>query len=373
MTTRRRFLQQSALLIGTQAAAALGAGLHTPAARAAVKGWHMAEENAPQARAFIAFGAQQAIWEDYTPDVQAALGRIARAIAAFQPVTVYCRPEERRLAEHHCGAARVRFEEAPLDDIWIRDIGPVFLADGQGSVAGVDFNFNGWGDKQRHGADSRLAKTMCDGLDIDHLRSDLVGEGGGIETDGLGTAIMTESSWLNDNRNPRWTKAEIEQALAHDLGFRKIIWLPGIKGRDITDAHVDFYARFARPGVVVANLDMDPDSYDYELTRKHLDILKRSTDADGKPLDVHTLPPPQNPRRSRFLRDNPDFAAGYINYFVINGAVIAPEFGDAKADAHARELLERLYPGRKVVQLNIDAIASGGGGIHCVTNQMPAA
>lgn len=151
-------------------------------------------------------------------------------------------------------------------------------------MAGVDFNFNGWGDKQRHGADSRLAKTMCDGLDIDHLRSDLVGEGGGIETDGLGTAIMTESSWLNDNRNPRWTKAEIEQALAHDLGFRKIIWLPGIKGRDITDAHVDFYARFARPGVVVANLDMDPDSYDYELTRKHLDILMRSTDADGKPL-----------------------------------------------------------------------------------------
>ena len=246
MTTRRRFLQQSALLIGTQAAAARR-GPARPAARAAVKGWHMAEENAPQARAFIAFGAQQAIWEDYTPDVQAALGRIARAIAAFQPVTVYCRPEERRLAEHHCGAARVRFEEAPLDDIWIRDIGPVFLADGQGSVAGVDFNFNGWGDKQRHGADSRLAKTMCDGLDIDHLRSDLVGEGGGIETDGLGTAIMTESSWLNDNRNPRWTKAEIEQALAHDLGFRKIIWLPGIKGRDITDAHVDFYARFARP------------------------------------------------------------------------------------------------------------------------------
>ena len=96
-------------------------------------------------------------------------------------------------------------------------------------MAGVDFNFNGWGDKQRHGADSRLAKTMCDGLDIDHLRSDLVGEGGGIETDGLGTAIMTESSWLNDNRNPRWTKAEIEQALAHDLGFRKIIWLPGIR------------------------------------------------------------------------------------------------------------------------------------------------
>ena len=370
MTTRRRFLQQSALLIGTQAAAARR-GPARPAARAAVKGWHMAEENAPQARAF-AFGAQQAIWEDYTPDVQAALGRIARAIAAFQPVTVYCRPEERRppntIAARPASASRKR-----------RWTISGYATSARSSWPTVRAAWPAWTSTSTAGATSSAtapipaAKTMCDGLDIDHLRSDLVGEGGGIETDGLGTAIMTESSWLNDNRNPRWTKAEIEQALAHDLGFRKIIWLPGIKGRDITDAHVDFYARFARPGVVVANPDMDPDSYDYELTRKHLDILMRSTDADGKPLDIHTLPPPQNPRRSRFLRDNPDFAAGYINYFVINGAVIAPEFGDAKADAHARELLERLYPGRKVVQLNIDAIASGGGGIHCVTNQMPAA
>ena len=116
MTTRRRFLQQSALLIGTQAAAALGAGLHAPppAPPSRAGTW---PKRTRHRRAFIAFGAQQAIWEDYTPDVQAALGRIARAIAAFQPVTVYCRPEERRLAEHHCGAARVRFEEAPLDDI----------------------------------------------------------------------------------------------------------------------------------------------------------------------------------------------------------------------------------------------------------------
>ncbi|WP_088158351.1 agmatine deiminase family protein [Achromobacter xylosoxidans] len=374
MPTRRQLIQQASLLIGARAAAALGLGvLASGTQAAAARGWHMPDEGAPQARAFIAFGAQDAIWEDFTADVQAALGRIARAIAAHQPVTVFCRARERNLAERHCGADNVSFVETRLDDIWMRDIGANFVLDGRGSATGVDFNFNGWGNKQRHAADAKIAAETTEVTDTEYLQSELVGEGGGIEVDGRGTGIMTESSWINANRNPGWSKAEVEEELKRCLGLRKIIWLPGIMGRDITDAHVDFYARFARPGVVVANLDMDPESYDYALTRKHLEILRRATDADGKPLEIHTMSPPLNPRRSKFLRDNPDFAAGYINYFVINGAVIAPEFGDAEADAKARDLLARLYPGRKVVQLDIDAIASGGGGIHCVTNQLPVA
>lgn len=115
-----------------------------------------------------------------------------------------------------------------------------------------------------------------------------------------------------------------------------------------------------RPGVVVANLDTDPASYDHAVTQQHLAILKAATDADGRRLQVHTLSPPLAPRDSRFSRNNPDFAAGYINYFVINGAVIAPEFGDPQADRAALALLTALYPQRKVVQLEIDAIAAGG-------------
>jgi len=159
--------------------------------------------------------------------------------------------------------------------------------------------------------------------------------------------------------------------LKQRLGLRKIIWLPGIKGKDITDAHVDFYARFISPGVVLANLDTDPESYDHKVTLAHLEILKAATDADGRPLQVHTVSPPLNPRKSKFNKGNGDFAAGYINYFVINGAVIAPEFGDKAADKKASDLLTRLYPNREVVQLNIDAIAAGGGGIHCVTSHQP--
>ncbi|AVE03205.1 MULTISPECIES: agmatine deiminase family protein [Pseudomonas] len=364
MPTRRTFLKHASVVCAMT--------LLTPYVSAAVKGqFYMPDEGETHRQAFIAFGAQDAIWEDFTADVQAALGRIARAIAVYEPVTVFCREDERGLAEQHCGTRNITFVETELDDIWMRDTGANFVVDGAGGQGAVDFNFNGWGNKQQHAEDAMLAGQVAEVTAARHIRSELVGEGGGIEVDGLGTAIMTESSWINRNRNPDWSKADVEAELKERLGLRKIIWLPGIKGKDITDAHVDFYARFVSPGVVLANLDTDPESYDHKVTLAHLAILNSATDADGRPLQVHTVSPPLNPRKSKFSRGNADFAAGYINYFVINGAVIAPEFGDPVADRRALELLSRLYPKRTVVQLNIDAIAAGGGGIHCVTNHQP--
>ncbi|KAF0864461.1 agmatine/peptidylarginine deiminase [Pseudomonas sp. LD120] len=370
MPTRRELIKQASLLAGIATMTNLGLG-SGPARAQEQDDWYLPDEGDRQQRAFMAFGAQDAIWEDFTADVQQAQGRIARAIAAHQPLTLFCREHERDLAETLCGTHNIRYVITELDDIWMRDIGANFVTNSQGQLGAVDFNFNGWGNKQRHALDARLARQMADAAAARYLRSALIGEGGGIEVDGHGTGIMTESSWINGNRNPGWSKAEVEAELKACLGLRKIIWLPGIRGRDITDAHVDFYARFVRPGVVVANLDNDPDSYDHQVTLKHLEILRNASDADGRQLQVYTLSPPLSPRRSRFSRDNPDFAAGYINYFVINGAVISPQFGDPAADAKALALLEGLYPGRQVVQLDIDAIAAGGGGIHCVTHQQP--
>lgn len=364
MPTRRTFLKQAAVVSAMT--------VLTTHARAAVNGrFYMPDEGEKHHQAFIAFGAQEAIWEDFTADVQAALGRIARAIAAYEPVTVFCREDERALAQQHCGTRNITFVHTELDDIWMRDTGANFVIDGTGGQGAVDFNFNGWGNKQQHDDDAQLAALVAEQTGARHIRSELVGEGGAIEVDGLGTGIMTESSWINRNRNPDWSKADVEAELKERLGLRKIIWLPGIKGKDITDAHVDFYARFVSPGVVLANLDTDPESYDHKVTLAHLDILKSATDADGRALQVHTVSPPLNPRKSKYSKGNADFAAGYINYFVINGAVIAPEFGDPVADRTALDLLSRLYPNRKVVQLNIDAITAGGGGIHCVTNHQP--
>ncbi len=118
----------------------------------------------------------------------------------------------------------------------------------------------------------------------------------------------------------------------------------------------------------MAGLEVDRQSFDFDVTRKHLDILQNAVDARGEKLEVHTLESPQRTRRTLWTED---FAAGYINFYVANGAVIAPEFGDSKADSKCKELLTKLFPDRRVVQLNIDAIAAGGGGIHCATQQEP--
>ncbi|MFK8401820.1 agmatine/peptidylarginine deiminase [Pseudomonas sp. BGr12] len=366
MMTRRN-------LLGAGMTLATGLGLGLGRVALAAKPWYMPDEHRKQERVFVAYAASPDVWEDIAPDVNATVARLARAIAEFQPVTVLCRPEQQAETKRACAGQNIDFLPVPVDDIWVRDYGGCFLVnDAPGGLALADFNFNGWGGKQHAERDREVSAALAEDVEGKALVSELCGEGGGIEVDGHGTAIFTESCWLNDNRNPGWTRPRIEAELKRMLGLRKVIWLPGIRGKDITDAHVDFYARFVEPGVVVVNLDNDKRSYDYEVTRRHLEILKNATDADGRKLELHSLPPPMNPRPNAYNLDNPDFAAGYINYLPVNGGVIAPKFGDATADEHCHALLSELYPDREVVQLNIDPIAAGGGGIHCVTLQMPA-
>ena len=373
MSTRRDFIKQLGAVAGLGAAVSMGLGLNAQQVRAALAGsWYMPDENELQERVFLAFAASSSIWADWAGAVNNTIALLAKTIAKYQPVTVLCRPAQLAQAKSKCGTRNIRFISVALDDIWMRDFGGCFVVDDQGGRGLVDFNFNGWGNKQAHANDTLVADELSYQTNATYISSQLTGEGGGIEIDGFGTAIITESCWVNSNRNPGWTRAQIEAELKANLGLRKIIWLPGIKDKDITDAHVDFYARFASKGVVIANLDNDPNSYDYAVTRKHLEILKAATDADGNKLQVYTLPPPLKLRSNVYTQNNPDFAPGYINYLPVNGAVIVPQFGDAAADKYAKDLLAKLYPGRVVVQVNIDPIAAGGGGIHCVSKNLPA-
>lgn len=247
--------------------------------------WHMPDEAEPHLRTWMAFGANRAIWgAKLLPEVQRNLALIANTIAKYEPVSMLVNSRDLALAKSLVGN-NVSLHVCPLDDLWIRDTGPVFVAKPgktAGQKGGIQFNFNGWGQKQAFQQDAQVAGFIAKQAKVELLRTSLVLEGGCIEVDGHGTAIMTESCILNDNRNPGVGKAAVEVELKRLLGLQKIIWLPGVKGKDITDGHTDFYARFASPGVVVAGFDPDAASYDHAVTARHLELLSTATDAQGR-------------------------------------------------------------------------------------------
>lgn len=339
-----------------------------------VGNWRMPDESEPHKRTWMAFGASEEIWGDkLLPEVQRNLALIALTIAKFEPVSLLIRQEDVETAKKLLGdypRSKVELVISPLDDLWMRDTSAVFVVDKQGEKAAIDFNFNGWGEKQAFEQDAGVAELVAKQAGVAVLGTKLVLEGGGIEVDGHGTAIISESCVLNVNRNPNVTKAQFEAEIKSLLGLKKIIWIPGIKGMDITDGHTDFYARFASSGVVLAGYDADPESYDHAVTQANIDVLRKATDAQGKKLKVITLEAPSTVRPQY---ESKDFAAGYIGFYVCNGAVIAQEFGDKRADNAAKKALQSAFPTRKIVQINVDGIASGGGSIHCTTQQEPKA
>ncbi len=361
---KRRELVSTALLLS--ASLPFNIAKAAPAATSATHtGWRMPDESEPHTCTWMAFGANKTIWgAKLLPEVQRNLALIANTIAKYEPVNMLVNSRDLTLA-HSLVGKNVTLIVCPLDDLWVRDTGPVFVSK-QGKKAGIQFNFNGWGEKQAFKQDALVAGFVGKQAKVELMQTKLVLEGGCIEVDGHGTAIMTESCILNDNRNPGIGKEAVETELKRLLGLQKIIWLPGIKGKDITDGHTDFYARFASPGVVMAGFDPDTASYDHTVTVKHLEILNNTTDAQGRKLEVITLKAPSSVRKAF---ENKEFAAGYIGFYVCNGAVIAQEFGDAKADAVAKASLQRAFPGRVIEQLNVDGIAAGGGSIHCATQQ----
>ncbi len=332
--------------------------------------WFMPDEGEPHLRTWMAFGPSVDVWgKKLLDEARRNLALVAQTIARFEPVTLLVRKNEAELAKSFfTDQTNIEWFVCPVDDLWIRDTGPVFVVNDDGDKAAVDFNFNGWGEKQDFDHDAEVAHRIAEHAKTEVIETDIVLEGGGIEVDGHGTAIITESCVINDNRNPDWSKKGCEDELRDVLGLEKIIWLPGVKGQDITDGHTDFYARFAGPGVVVAGFEPDTKSPENKLTRQNLEILQSATDAKGRKLKVVAIDGPTIVR-DKFASD--DFCAGYINFYVCNQAVIATEFGDAKADGAAREKLTELFPDREIVMLNIDGIAAGGGGIHCATQQEP--
>ncbi len=308
------------------------------------------------------------IWGKDLAYVRDDIAKVARAITQFEEVVMLARPGEEAEARYQCGSG-VTVLTLGVDDLWSRDTVPVFV-NGAGGLRGVDFNFNGWGNKQQHGNDGGVAKALLAALGMPRIETPIVAEAGSLETDGQGTLLVTKSSMLNDNRNPGMSLEQLDAGLKDLLGVSKVIWFDGVYGQDITDAHVDSLARFTAPGKVLLDVPgegapVDDWSRSSEQARS---LLQDSRDANGRAFEIIDLPQPDF---SKIRGQDDDFLASYVNFYVANGAVLLPQFGDKKADQRAQGILQDHFPGRKVIALDIDTIASGGGGIHCATHDLP--
>ncbi len=325
---------------------------------------HVPPEESPHELTFMQWPVSRRVYFDgaFLATLQKSIAEIANTISEFEPVIM--------LADHsaHQHARSLLSEKVELwdiatEDLWCRDSGPLFAFTPNGELVVSHIQFNGWGGKQIHERDGKVAVETARRLGIRTIPSGVTGEAGGIEHDGHGLLMAHESSWVNENRNAGLSRTEIEKRLMNAYGASQMIWSPGLKGEDITDYHIDSLARFTGPARVLLNLPKTPDPADpfHQAAQDTLDTLK------GAGLDIEVIYEPEI-RRERSL----DFVASYVNYYACNGAIIAAQFGDRETDDEAHRSLNKHYPDREVLMLNVDALGLVGGGIHCATQQMPA-
>jgi agmatine deiminase len=299
--------------------------------------------------------------EEALKQAKVCYSEVAQTIARFETVNMLANKGSIKEAKAHCGPT-VNIIEAKIDDGWFRDSGPSFVINDKGEVAGVNWVFNAYGNKYSHENDAKAAMFVLDHLGCKCFDCELVQEGGGIHVDGEGTVLVTEHCQLNKNRNPNLSKADVEKYLNDYIGVSKVIWLNGDIPYDETGGHIDGLACFIRPGVVMATTTRDKNHPDYDVLKANLETLKNSTDAKGRKLEVIEIDQP----------------AEYIytcamNFYFANNSVVIPAYGFPEYDKYVLDLFKRTFTEREVIQLNTGVVLFGGGNIHCITQQQPAA
>lgn len=298
-------------------------------------------------------------------EARSAWSSVANAIVRHEPVTMVVDPSAVDVAREWL-LDSVDIVEAPLDDAWMRDIGPTFVKNAEGSLLGVDWVFNGWGAQSwaTWTKDAEVARTMLGNVGVPVVSSALTNEGGGIHTNGEGTILVTETVQLDPGRNPGWTRDDVERELFDTLGATRVVWMPRGLTRDYdefgTRGHIDIVAAFCNPTTVLYHDQRNPEHPDFEVSAQVRTILE----AEG--FDIVPVPAPDT------LRDEEGFVDySYINHYVCNNAVILCAFDDP-GDEDAKAILEKAYPGRTVELVDARALFARGGGIHCITQQQPA-
>ncbi|HEV2968993.1 MAG TPA: agmatine deiminase family protein [Pirellulales bacterium] len=340
----------------------------SPLAPAAL-GYRMPAEWEPHAATWLSWPHKLASWPGKFEPIPALYARLVRTLAAAEKVCVLAGGHAKAQAKVMlAGAPNVELYDIPTDDAWLRDSGPTFLVGPPSAPpALVDWGYNAWGGKYPpYENDDVIPRLIARQLGHVCYKPRIIFEGGAIDTDGRGTFLTTEQCLLNPNRNPQLSRADIERYLAGYLGARKVLWLGGGIVGDDTDGHIDELARFVAPKTVVAAVEEDPKDENYEPLKDNLARLKSLTDADGAPLEVIPLPMPR-PLSYEAQR----LPASYCNFYIANGLVIVPQFGDP-TDGRAVEVLAKLFPDRRICPLPAIDLVWGLGAFHCITQQQPA-
>lgn len=352
-------------------------------------GFRMPGEFEPQQQVFMVWPERPDNWRDGARPAREAFKNVALAISEFEPVTMIASPQQYQncrdfLPEH------IRVVEMVNDDAWARDSGPTFVINDKGAIRGVDWTFNAWGGHvdglySPWDNDDMVARKICELERVDSYRTEgFVLEGGAIHVDGEGTLITTEMCLLSEGRNPHMTKEEIEHMLKEYLNLEKVIWIKDGIDPDETNGHVDDVACYVRPGEVACIYTEDESHPFYEAAQAAYKTLSEATDAKGRKLKVHKVCVTKKPvllsgadtiaqvEGTIPRKDGELCIASYINFLIVNGGVIVPQYDD-EHDALALQQIQEIFPDRKVVGVRTKEVVFGGGNIHCITQHMPRA
>lgn len=270
--------------------------------------------------------------------------------------------------------SRVNFRITEYMDAWMRDTGVLFVKSADANIAIASFTFNIWGHKFPDlEIDKQIPKKVSSWTNLPLVKSEIILEGGAIDINGQGVCLTTEQCLLNQNRNPGKSKQDIETELERLLGVKKTIWLKQGLVNDHTDGHIDEIARFVNENTIVVAYEENTNDENYQILKENYEQLLKETDLNGNPFNIVKLPTPHI-----YFKEAPaGSVAGskapvsYTNFYVGNEVVVVPIFQDEN-DHKALEIIQSLFPTRKVVPLNSLDLAYGGGGIHCLTQQEPA-
>jgi len=329
-------------------------------------GFSMPAEWAKHDCCYVSWPCKEEAWCGFIREVKRAYTEVIKAIGVFEQVYVISDPSTMQEARSAVGAG-AELIEMPLDDAWIRDNGPIFVRSEAGEVAGVQFGFNGWGGRfPPYDKDANVPNLLTRRLKMKCYEAPMILEGGSIHVDGEGTLLTTESCLLNPNRNPKMSRKEIEKVLETHLGIKKTLWLKQGLYKSMVDGHIDGIASFTRPGTVLLAQSDDPCNPNYQSMRENKEDLSTFTDARGRSIEVIDFPMP-----GKVELGGNRLASCYANFYVANGGIVAPVFGEPK-DKVALEILESAFPGLEVVGVRSEYIAIGGGDVHCITQQRPS-